>query len=160
MDVRTAMAQRCDAFLDEGEQTQYVVFAQSRAGVYVVPLLCGLAPIAMLAVTGLGIVAVIVAGALAVAASFLVSAKVVRYRILCWTDRALVVFDATMWAPSSPVGIRTRLPRGTPIRPLSGVWSAVDIGGERLVVHRRFFRDVEAAQLAGGPPDGVPAERA
>ena len=42
----------------------------------------------------------------------------------------------------------TELPRSTRLGPGTGVWHRVPAGGETLRVHRRFFKDLEAADSA------------
>jgi len=45
-------------------------------------------------------------------------------------------------------GVVTELPRPTRLGPGSGMWHQVQVGGEKLRVHRRFFKDMEAADTA------------
>jgi hypothetical protein len=72
----------------------------------------------------------------------------VKWRIIAVTDRAVLVFDANFG--SKPKRLLARLPRGTRIGPVTGVWAKTQLNGEKLYVHRRFHKDVEAA-------DGVPS---
>lgn len=37
------------------------------------------------------------------------------------------------------------LPRSTRLGPAEGSWHVIDVNGEKLRVHRRFFRDIERA---------------
>lgn len=37
------------------------------------------------------------------------------------------------------------LPRSTRLGPASGVWHVIPAGAEKLRVHRRFFKGIEAA---------------
>jgi hypothetical protein len=45
-------------------------------------------------------------------------------------------------------GVVTELPRSTRLGPASGVWHQIPANGETLRVHRRFFKDIEAADKA------------
>jgi hypothetical protein len=44
------------------------------------------------------------------------------------------------------------LPRATRIGPASGLWWKCESLGEKLYVHKRFHKDVEAADAAAGFP--------
>jgi hypothetical protein len=44
------------------------------------------------------------------------------------------------------------LPRATRLGPPSGLWHVVPAGDEKLRVHRRFFKDIEAADTAVARP--------
>lgn len=72
----------------------------------------------------------------------------VRRRLIVATDRAVVVVRAGVVLGLSAKEVRARLPRTTPLGPLSGLWDAVHLDGERLWVLRPFHRDVERADQA------------
>jgi hypothetical protein len=72
----------------------------------------------------------------------------VKWRIIAVTDRAVLVFDSNFG--SQPKRLAARLPRTTKIGPVKGVWARTQLNGEKLYVHRRFHKDVNAA-------DGVPS---
>jgi hypothetical protein len=42
-------------------------------------------------------------------------------------------------------GVVMELPRATRLGPGTGVWHRIPAGQETLRVHRRFFKDIEAA---------------
>ncbi len=69
----------------------------------------------------------------------------VSRRIIAVTDRAVVVIQASKFAATSPRRVVARLPRQTTIGPVGGVWAKVRLGNEVLWVHRRFHKDVAAA---------------
>jgi len=72
-----------------------------------------------------------------------------RYRVIAVTDRAIVVCGARRWRPTIPTVVVERLARSTQLGPLSGsLWSQVSLPGKRTWVHRRFYEDVFAADLA------------
>ena len=73
-----------------------------------------------------------------------------RYRVVAVTDRSIVVLGASLWRPASPKGIGARLPRQLQLGPMSGaLWSRTNLPGDKPTwVHRRFYRDVEAADAA------------
>jgi len=79
------------------------------------------------------------------------------YKVVAVTDQAVVVMGASMWRPTFPKGVAERLPRQTQIGPTSGaLWSKTGLPGEKTTwVHRRFYKDVQAADAAlgaGQPP--------
>jgi hypothetical protein len=68
-----------------------------------------------------------------------------RYRILAVTPDRIVVLDAGRARLSKAHGVVTELPRSTRLGPGSGMWHKIPAGDETLRVHRRFFKDLEAA---------------
>jgi hypothetical protein len=64
-------------------------------------------------------------------------------RIVCGTDRAIVVLEANLNG-TSPTKVLSRLPRETRIGPVKGLWSPITLAGERLYVGKRFHKDVDA----------------
>jgi hypothetical protein len=47
--------------------------------------------------------------------------------------------------PSKIKGVVGSLPRQTPLGPVSGLWGKVQLGPEQVWVHKRFHKDVAAA---------------
>jgi hypothetical protein len=80
------------------------------------------------------------------------------YKVVVVTDRAVVVLSASMWRPTFPKAVAERLPRQTQIGPTSGaLWSKTGLPGEKTTwVHRRFYKDVQAADAALGPGESPP----
>jgi hypothetical protein len=70
---------------------------------------------------------------------------IVRRRIVAVTERAVVVFAAD-FNGTKPRELLRRLPRGTKLGPVKGIWSQINLGGdEKTWVHTRFHKDVQAA---------------
>ncbi len=67
-----------------------------------------------------------------------------KYRIVAVTDRAIVVFKGGSFVPSQPKVLLGRSQRHV-MGPTSGLWAKCMIGPEQLWVHRRFHKDVTAA---------------
>jgi hypothetical protein len=40
------------------------------------------------------------------------------------------------------------LPRATRLGPAGGIWHVIEVNGEKLRVHRRFFKDLETADAS------------
>jgi hypothetical protein len=72
-----------------------------------------------------------------------------KYRIVAVTDRAIVVFKGSSMVPSKPKGLLGRGPRHI-IGPATGLWGKCTVGPEQLWVHKRFHKDVLAADTATG----------
>ena len=74
-----------------------------------------------------------------------------KYRIVVATPRRILVLDAGRWSQKKAQGVVAELPRSTRLGPGSGVWHTIPVGGEKLRVHRRFFKDIQAAdnEVAG-----------
>ena len=68
-----------------------------------------------------------------------------HYRILAVTPTRIVVLDAGKVSMSKARGVVMELPRSTRLGPGSGLWHQIPAGQETLRVHRRFFKDLEAA---------------
>jgi hypothetical protein len=71
-----------------------------------------------------------------------------RYRILAVTPTRIVVLDAGKTSMKQARGVVTELPRSTRMGPGTGVWQQIPAGGEKLRVHRRFYKDLDAADAA------------
>ena len=85
---------------------------------------------------------------LAALTGFFVFLGLNRYRILAVTPTRIVVLDAGKTSMKKARGVVTELPRSTRLGPGSGMWHQVPAGGETLRVHRRFFKDLEAADTS------------
>jgi hypothetical protein len=88
-----------------------------------------------------------------------------KYRIVCVTDRAVVVFKCSKWS-ATPKEVLARLPRNMLFGEMKGLWGQTSATGEKIYIHRRFHKDVEAADAAvagigyGHPGTGQPAQAA
>jgi hypothetical protein len=71
-----------------------------------------------------------------------------RYRIVLVTSRRVLVLDSGRASMKAAHGIVAELPRQTRLGPPSGLWHVIPAAGERLRVHRRFFKDIEIADAA------------
>ena len=71
-----------------------------------------------------------------------------KYRIVAVTPQRIVVLDAGKWSMKKARGVVTELPRSTRLGPASGVWHTIPANGEKLRVHRRFFKDLQTADAA------------
>jgi hypothetical protein len=85
---------------------------------------------------------------LAALTGFLVFLSLNRYRIIAVTPARIVVLDAGKVSMKRARGVVTELPRSTRLGPGSGLWQRIPAGGETLRVHRRFFKDLDAADAA------------
>jgi hypothetical protein len=69
------------------------------------------------------------------------------YATVVVTDRAIVVLRNGRLLGSVAKGLTARLPR-QPMDNPSGLWGQVQLGGTRYWVHKRFHKDVQAANAA------------
>ena len=72
-----------------------------------------------------------------------------RYYIVAVTDQSIVTFRSTIWKPSfvkQPVE-QVRYARRQ-MGPLGGLWGQVQLDDVKLHVHKRFHKDVAAADAA------------
>jgi hypothetical protein len=79
---------------------------------------------------------------------FLVFLGLNQYRILVVTPARILVLDAGKTSMKRARGVVMELPRSTRLGPGTGVWHRIQAGDETLRVHRRFFKDIEAADAA------------
>ena len=72
-----------------------------------------------------------------------------RYKVVAVTNQAVLVLSAGLFSPAKPKAVEARIPRTTVLGPPEGaVWSRVnlpDAKGKTSWVHRRFYKDVTAA---------------
>lgn len=77
------------------------------------------------------------------------------YRSVVVTDRRIIVFNTGKWSATKPKSVVRDLPRATDLGTPSGIWWRTEALGERLYVHKRFHKDIVAAnELA--PRAGAP----
>jgi hypothetical protein len=73
-----------------------------------------------------------------------------RYRIFAVTTDRILVLDAGKVSMSTARSVVTELPRSARLGPPTGLWYVIPAGSENLRVHRRFFKDIEAADAGQG----------
>jgi len=71
-----------------------------------------------------------------------------KYRIVVVTPERILVLDAGKASIKQARGVVTELPRATRLGPAKGIWHTIPAHGEKLHVHRRFFKDLETADAA------------
>ena len=72
-----------------------------------------------------------------------------KYRCVVATDRRILLLDAGKLTTTKPKSIVRALPRSTRIGPFSGaLWYVTGNLGETLRIHKRFQKDMEAADAA------------
>jgi|RhiMetStandDraft_4_1073278.scaffolds.fasta_scaffold313261_2 hypothetical protein len=81
---------------------------------------------------------------------WLLGALFQKFRIVCVTDRAIVVLSIPKMK-AKPDGVIARLPRATEIGRMKGVFGKTYITGKKMYVHRRFHKDVAAADAELAP---------
>ena len=71
-----------------------------------------------------------------------------NYRIVAVTPQRIVILNAGKLGMRKARGVVGELPRTTQLGPPSGIWHVIPANGERLHVHRRFFKDIQNADAA------------
>jgi hypothetical protein len=71
-----------------------------------------------------------------------------RYRIVVVTPQRILILDGGRVSMKKARGVVTELPRSTLLGPGSGLWHVIPAGNEKLRVHRRFFKDIQAADAS------------
>lgn len=85
-----------------------------------------------------------------------------RYRMIVVTPARILLLDTGVWGMAKARSVVAEWPRSTRLGPTSGaLWHVIPVGDGKLRVHRRFFKDIEAADAAAGrsgqqPPFGHP----
>jgi hypothetical protein len=77
------------------------------------------------------------------------------WRVVAVTDRRIVVFQCGRSGMTKVEGITAQTRRHTRIGPPKGLWYRVENLGERLYVHRRFHKDIAAADAWATDARGV-----
>ena len=119
MALRDAMSDSAAPYLRPGEQVQAVIGAQTASQW-------------LAAITGI-----------------FVFLGLNRYRILAVTPTRILVLDTGKTSMKKARGVVMELPRSTRLGPPTGLWHQIPAGQETLRVHRRFFKDIEAADNVG-----------
>ena len=73
-----------------------------------------------------------------------------QYRVVVVTDRRILVARSGRLTTTPVRDVLRELPRKTKIGPTSGIWWMSSSLGEPLRVHKRFHKDVDAADAAIG----------
>jgi hypothetical protein len=121
MAIRDKMAERAQPFLEAGEQIRQVMMAQTGPSPYFAFL------------------------------SYLILLLMAQMRMIVVTDRAIVVLKASKMLSGRPKSLIARYPRNMPLGPVTGsLWTPVTLGGDRMWVHRRFHKDIRAADEEAG----------
>ena len=121
MALREKLASRTQPFLEPGEQVQQIFAAQVGPNPWMIP---AIGPIIVMFLS--------------------------KMRVIAVTDRAVLVLNSSKMTPK-PTALLQRLPRQTRLGPIEGkLWGKITVGGERTWVHKRFRKDVQAADAALG----------
>lgn len=121
MALRDAMRASAVQFLNPGETIQQVFGAQTRSP-WMIPLV---GSILMLIMN--------------------------RYRIVVVTDQRILVLDSGKWSMKNARTVVDTLPRATALGPGSGLWHPISTPSGKVYAHRRFFKDIEAADKMTAP---------
>lgn len=121
MALRDKLSSRAQPFLEPGEQITQIFPTQVGPNPWMVP---AIGPIIVMFMS--------------------------KMRVIAVTDRAVLVLNSSKLSPK-PTGLLQRLPRQTRLGPIEGkIWGKATIGGERNWVHKRFHKDLQAADAALG----------
>jgi hypothetical protein len=74
-----------------------------------------------------------------------------HYRVVAVTDQRILVLDSGKWNMKNARAVVDILPRATTLGPGTGLWHAIETPSGKIRVHRRFFKDIEAADRAIAP---------
>jgi hypothetical protein len=127
MAIRDAMRTSSAQFLNPGESIQVVLAAQTGS-----PLVRGIG-------SAFGLL-----GAL-------ITVAFNEYRIVAVTDQRILILDAGRWSLKTARGVVDFLPRATRLGPATGVWHSIETPSGKIWIHRRFFKDTEAADRVIAP---------
>jgi hypothetical protein len=71
-----------------------------------------------------------------------------KYVIVAVTDKRILVFKASPLATTKPKELLGTFPRDTRFGKVSGIFGKIELGGTKYYVHKRFHKEVEAADAA------------
>jgi hypothetical protein len=67
------------------------------------------------------------------------------YRVIVVTDRRILVTKSGRFSMTPVKEVVREIPRGVRIGPASGLWYKSETLGEKLYIHKRYHKDVAAA---------------
>jgi hypothetical protein len=67
------------------------------------------------------------------------------YRVIVVTDRRILVTKSGRFSMTPVKEVIREVPRGVRIGPASGLWFKTEALGEKLYIHKRYHKDVAAA---------------
>jgi hypothetical protein len=70
------------------------------------------------------------------------------YRIIVVTDRRILLCTTGRLTVTPVKAVLREYPRSTRLGPPSGLWHTTEALGEKLWIHKRFAKDIEAADSA------------
>jgi hypothetical protein len=73
-----------------------------------------------------------------------------KIRTVATTDRRIAIGEGSMWSLATVKGLVGEYPRATNLGQPSGLWWRCDALAEPLYIHKRFHKDVVAANSALG----------
>jgi hypothetical protein len=80
------------------------------------------------------------------------------YRVIVVTDRRILLCQASRWSVTKVVGVIAEFPRQTRLGPPRGLWYPMTALGQRVYVHKRFHKDIEAADSWAVPAPDQPSQ--
>lgn len=133
MALQEKLRSRVAPFLEPGEEIHHVILAEAGASPWM----------RLGVVIGFGVWVMLL---------------LMRPLIIAVTDRSVVVLRAGRIRSATAKSVLARLPRQTRLGPAGGaMWAKVHVAGQRLWIHRRFFKDVAAADAPLLAPPPTPA---
>lgn len=126
MALRDKLVERTQPYLEPGEQVRHVFMGQTGPSPFFAAL------------------------------SWLIILFAGEYFIFAVTDRAILVMKAGKLVSSKPKSLEARLPRNTQLGPVKGIWGQTNALGKRVWVHKRFHKDIQAADSELTAPGGGP----
>jgi hypothetical protein len=73
-----------------------------------------------------------------------------NYRAVLATDKRILVLHCGKLRMGKPQSVVREVGRATKIGPPSGLWFKSESLGEKMYIHKRFHKDIEAADRAAG----------
>ena len=74
-----------------------------------------------------------------------------EYRIVAVTDQRILVLDTGRWGMKTARDVVDNLPRSVMLGPARGVWHSIQLPAGKIWIHRRFYKDIEAADRMIAP---------
>jgi hypothetical protein len=86
-----------------------------------------------------------------------------KWYVVAVTDRSIVIARSPWWMSTKPKELVARLPRAVQLGPVNGLWAGpfyLTPDGKKAWVHKRFHKDIEAADMALRSAGTQPAHHA
>jgi hypothetical protein len=147
MNMRDRLVARSRPLLPPDAGVEHVFVCQTGPNPLALPLMAvAFALFSMLFAASVGGAWIVIITGPCLLAYLFYAFSVTKPRVVCVTDEATFVLASGK--AGKPKELLATLPRSTQFGPVAGMWARVHVGTQKAWVHKRFHRDVAAADAS------------